>query len=269
MRLIGAGVMALLSVPALGWAADARGPASAPRATGYTVSLGAEARYMPRWDGSADMRWVPVPLVDIRPAGTPHRFSAPRDGLGFGLIDAGEFRVGPVGKLRVPRKASDHPKLAGLGDVDWALELGVFAEYWVQPWLRARAELRQGLGGHRGLVGDLTMDAVWRATSQLTLSGGPRISFGSAAALRPYFGIDPAQSLASGLPVHDARGGVQSYGAGAQARYAWNPQWATHVFVEYERLAGSAADSPLVAQRGSRDQWTFGTGLTYTFDFNW
>ena len=67
------------------------------------------------------------------------------------------------------------------------------------------------------------------------------------------------------LPVYHAGGGLYSYGAGAQTEYFFNPQWATHAFVEYERLTGSAADSPLVIQRGSPNQFTFGLGATYSF----
>ena len=70
----------------------------------------------------------------------------------------------------------------------------------------------------------------------------------------------------SGLPVFEARGGLRSYGAGAQARYAWTPQWGTHLFVEYERLAGDAGNSPLVTQRGSRNQTQVGLGVTYSFN---
>jgi outer membrane protein len=40
------------------------------------------------------------------------------------------------------------------------------------------------------------------------------------------------------------------------------------VFGEYERLTGSAADSPLVTVRGSPDQLTFGVGATYSFSMH-
>ena len=76
----------------------------------------------------------------------------------------------------------------------------------------------------------------------------------------------PAQSAASGLPLFDAKGGVRSVGAGTQARYFWTPQFATHAFVEYERLTGDAASSPLVEQRGTPNQLTFGVGATHSFD---
>jgi MipA family protein len=58
------------------------------------------------------------------------------------------------------------------------------------------------------------------------------------------------------------------YGAGTQTEYFLNAQWATHAFVEYERLTGSAADSPLVIQRGSPNQLTFGLGATYSFNMH-
>ena len=153
--------------------------------------------------------------------------------------------------------------------MDWTVEIGGFAEYWVVPWLRTRAEVRQGIGGHSGIIGDVMADFVWRATPQLTLSGGPRLTIASAAALNPYFGVDAAESIASGLPVYRVPGGIRSYGVGAQARYAWTQQWATHVYAEYDRLVGDVADSPIVRLRGSRDQWTFGAGVTYTFDMGW
>jgi outer membrane protein len=40
-----------------------------------------------------------------------------------------------------------------------------------------------------------------------------------------------------------------------------------HAYVEYDRLTGSIANSPLVEQRGTPDQFTFGFGTTYSFDF--
>jgi MipA family protein len=70
------------------------------------------------------------------------------------------------------------------------------------------------------------------------------------------------------LPVYNAGGGLYSYGAGSQVEYLWSPQRAAHAFVEYERLTGSAADSPLVTQRSSPNQFTFGLGATYSFSMH-
>jgi outer membrane scaffolding protein for murein synthesis (MipA/OmpV family) len=51
------------------------------------------------------------------------------------------------------------------------------------------------------------------------------------------------------------------------AWYRINPQWEVHAYVEYEKLLGDAADSPLVKLRGSSNQTTIGLGASYSFDF--
>ncbi|MFN3658924.1 MAG: MipA/OmpV family protein [Pseudolabrys sp.] len=232
----------------------------------WTVTIGAEARMVPTYEGSDRYTAVPLPLFNIRRAGTPPVFRAPRDGLGVAILDSGRFRAGPSFKVRLPRRESADSDLTGLGNVDFTLEAGGFAEYWFAPWLRGRAEIRQGFGGHHGVVGDLMADLVMPAGPRLTFSGGPRMTLATGKAISPYFGVDAAQSAASGLPVYTAGGGVYSYGLGAQARYQWSPQWATHVFLEYERLSGDAADSPITTQRGSRDQVQVGIGASYSFD---
>ncbi|MBI1204652.1 MAG: MipA/OmpV family protein [Rhodopseudomonas sp.] len=232
----------------------------------WTITIGAEGRMMPEFEGATSSEFRPVPIFRIRRTGSKDRFRSAFDGFSIALFESGRFAAGPTAKFRYRRKEGDSDSLRGLGDVDWTLEVGAFAEFWPTDWLRTRAELRQGMGGHHGVVADLSADIVQPVTSQLTLSGGPRLTLSSASAVSPYFDITAAQSAASGLPVYDAGGGLSSYGVGAKARYAWTPQWASHVFVEYSRLAGDVANSPLVAQRGSRDQIQVGIGTTYSFD---
>lgn len=233
----------------------------------WTITTGAEARYLPRFEGADNMIVRPLPIFRVSRAGKADRFRSPRDGASIAILDSGNFRLGPTLKLRQNRKESDDPaNLRGLGDVAWAFEVGGFAEYWPSDWLRTRFEVRQGFGGHHGVVADVMADVVYRATPQLTLSGGPRLTAGTASSFDPYFSVTPGQAALSGLPVYDARGGLRSYGAGAQARYAWTPQLASHVFVEYERLTDDAGNSPLVSLRGSRDQVQVGLGVTYSFN---
>ncbi len=234
----------------------------------WTVTVGVEGRVLPGYEGSDSMVLRPNPIFDARRAGTPEHFRGPRDSPSVGLFDFGRFVAGPTARLRFPRYESSNSNLRGLGDVDLALEAGVFAEYWPTDWLRGRVEIRQGIGGHHGQIADFTSDVIVPVTPQLTISGGPRLTLESTDATSPYFSITAAQSIASGLPVYDARGGLHSYGAGTQVRYKWSPIWATHVFVEYERLAGDAGNSPLVVQRGSRDQLQLGLGATYSFDMH-
>lgn len=247
-------------------AAAAETDAARPSSRDWTLTLGVEGQVLPSYEGSDRSILLPVPLVDVRRVGTPRNFKAPRDGWSFSFYDTSSFHIGAVGKLRLPRKESNDASLRGLGDVNWVVELGGFAEYWPAQWLRTRLEVRQGFGGHRGVVADLSADLVAPVAPKLVLSGGPRLSMGTSSYLNPYFGITDAQAAASRLPAYNASAGARSVGVGAQARYEWSPQWASHMYVEYERLVGAAANSPLTTLRGSRNQITTGIGVTYAFD---
>jgi MipA family protein len=260
-----AGLLVAVGLPATATFASDLIPA-APSQKSWTVELGAEMRVLPRYQGSEVYGFYPVPFLDVRPAGTPPRFHAPRDGFGFAILDVGSFNAGPVVQVELGRHVKHNPALQGLGNVGITAEVGGFAEYWPAQWLRARIEVRQGTGAHHGIVSDQTVDFVVPVTSQWTLSGGPRMTVVTKDANTPYFSVNPTQSAASGLPVFDAGGGIRSVGVGAQGRYQWDARWATYVFLEYTRLTGDVANSPIVAQRGSPDQAMFGVGATYSFD---
>jgi outer membrane protein len=262
----------LIALPGLARGADSPIPAKAASDPDWIVTIGIEARAVPAWAGASDNRLAltGLPLFGVRKAGTPPEFVGARDGIGFAVFDNGQLRVGPSFKLVWERLASSYQALNGLGNVDFALQAGGFAEYWPAQWLRLRGEARQGIGGETGLTGDLFVDAVV-PLGQFRLSGGPRMTMQTAAAVSPYFSINATQSANSGvsglaqLPVYNASGGIYSYGAGGQLEYFFNKQWATHGLVEFERLTGSVADSPLVTQRGSPNQLTLGLGATYSF----
>ncbi len=254
-------------------AAQPTAPATyTPPTPDWIVTIGLEGRLVPAWAGAPDSEfgWSAMPLFSVRKDGTPPAFFGPRDSFGFPILDLGQFKLGPAVKIVWQREASSYAALNGLGNVDFAVQAGGFAEFWPVPWLRLHGEVRQGIGGETGVTGDMFLDGVV-PVGQWRLSGGPRMTLQSAAAISPYFGITQAQSIGStvaglpALPVYNATGGLYSYGAGTQLEYFFNPQWSAHAFAEYERLTGSAADFPLVTQRGSPNQLTFGLGATYSF----
>ena len=273
-----------VGAPCLAAAADLPAPAAppptapaayVPPAPDWIVTIGVEPRIVPAWAGATDSRFglSVFPLFNVRKAGTPPDFSGSRDSFGFSIVNLGMFQAGAVGKLIWQRSASSYKELNGLGDVDYAIQAGGFAQIWPLQWLRLRGEVRQGFGGEKGVTGDVMLDVVVPA-GQFRFSAGPRMTLQTAAAVSPYFSITPAQSTdstvagLSQLAVYHAGGGVYSYGAGGLVEYFLNPEWSVHALTEYERLTGSAADSPLVIQRGSPNQFTFGIGATYSFNMN-
>jgi MipA family protein len=238
-----------------------------PSASGtWTVMVGIGGEYKPDFEGANRAMLSPIPIFAIRRAGSTEQFRGPRDSASIAFLDFGDLRAGPVAKFEAARKQYNYSELNGLGDVKAAVELGGFVEYYPVDWFRTRVELREGVVGHNGTVADFSADFIVPVIQRLTISAGPRFTWESTQATSPYFGVDAVQAMTSGLPLFNAKGGAHSYGAGTQVSYRINQQWEVHSYVEYERLLGDAAASPLVTLRGSPNQTTFGVGFSYSFD---
>jgi outer membrane protein len=80
--------------------------------------------------------------------------------------------------------------------------------------------------------------------------------------------VDAVESAASGLSQYNPGSGFKSVGAGGAITWQATDALETSLFAEYARLTGPAADSSLVQERGSRNQFTVGTSAVYRFDFS-
>ncbi|WP_262269055.1 MipA/OmpV family protein [Microvirga yunnanensis] len=130
--------------------------------SGWIVTVKGNLRVGPSYPGSDEFSFIGYPSLSVRRAGTVERFSAPDDGLSFSFLEESAFRIGVVGRFVGGRYLQDNRELFGLEKIDWAVEPGVFVEYWPLEFLRARAEIRRGFGGHEGFVADFGLDAVQR-----------------------------------------------------------------------------------------------------------
>lgn len=261
---VAAGVMAaMLSVPAQ--AQEAFSFLSGE----WLVTVKGNITASPSWPGSSDLSVLPYPSLSIRRAGTPQSFGAPDDAISFALYDIGWLKAGPAAKFLGARRAADHRELTGMRDVDWTLEAGGFLEFWPIEKLRTRLELRYGFLGHRGVVGDAGADWVERFGAW-TLSGGPRLKLASNRFADSYFSVTAAEAALNGrVTAFDAKGGLVSAGLAGAVSYDWTPQWRTTVHARWDRLTGDAGKSPIPTQLGSRNQFTLGATVAYTFPVHW
>ncbi len=257
--LAGASALALLlASPALADEAPAQG---------WTITLKANGGISPAWEGSKDLSPYLLPGLSVRRAGSPVTFAAPDDSPGFALFDENWLRAGVVGRLKGMRSSAEHSELRGVHDIDWTIEAGLFAEFWPLEKLRARIEARHGFLGHSGNLVDLSMDWVERH-GPWTVSVGPRLSFGDTRYMDKLFGVTAYEALMSGrYPAYRADGGAKSFGLAGAVSYEWSKAWTTTFYARYNRLVGSASESPLVAAAGSRNQVTLGAIVAYSFDW--
>lgn len=233
----------------------------------WSLTIGAAGMMGPNFEGSQKYILSAVPLVSFGRQGTVTRFSSRNDNISFGLIDTGDFRAGLVGKLLMPRDSHDYRGLTGLRDVKWGAEAGLFAEFYPTDWLRVRGEVRRGIVTHDGYVGDLAVDAFTDVTPRIRISGGPRLSAASSDYFKAYYGVSDTESLTSGLSPYSPGSGFKSVGVGGAVTWKTTDKVTTSLFGEYDRLLGPAADSSLVKEHGSANQFLVGVSATYRFDF--
>lgn len=254
--------IAALLIVAPGAAVAAGGGGGASR----IATVGAGIQTYPRFPGARAQRTAPLPLFDLSRAGQPLTFKAPDQGIGSGIVGGGSaFELGPAIQWEYSRRPGrDVP--AGVPAVGFTVEAGGFVEAMLGRSLRLRAEARQGLGGHKGTILDLSADALLRDPADTTLfSIGPRLRMSDARYQRAYFGVAPAASAATGLAAFAPRAGAHAVGLWSSVKHRLGGAWGVYAYAGCDRLVGDAARSPLVRRYGRRDQVSGGIALTYSF----
>ena len=237
--------------------------------TTWVVSVGGMATLGPDYPGSKTFAPGFMPSISWRKAGEAEEFSAPEDGLDLTAFDTSGFKLGATFGFDGGRYKSGNARLAGLNDVKWTVDSGVFFEYWpISNRFRTRMEVMHGFRRTDGFVVNFSADWVQKY-GQFTLSGGPRLALADHNEMQSRFGVTAPEAAVSNFSVYNARAGVKSTGVGLTQSYSLNPSWTGTLYQHYDRLVGPAGDSPLVANGGSRNEFTIGAGLTYSFNLGW
>ena len=225
------------------------------------AGLGAQVR--PDYYGADKTVVAPLFDIDIARGDNLFEFEAPDDHLAIAVINKDGLSIGPAANIASSRKDSDVG--APLGKVKTTIEAGAFAQYQWGESIRLRAEVLKGIGGHKGLVGALGADKVWRDGDRYVFSVGPRLLVSDGRYQRAYFGVTPAAAVATGLPAYRPGGGIHGAALASGLSYQFSPRIGAFGFARYERLLGDAARSPVVREFGSRNQYSAGVGLNYSF----
>lgn len=217
--------------------------ASSGRGVDFTLGLGASSK--PEYFGSADSS-----------VGATGSFALSYFNLGpinYSSSDAGGFGVKGSVRYIGERKSADSASLAGLPDVDLAIEAGGGFSY-TTDFAEIYAVGRYGVIGHESFVGEVGGDLIMQPSEQLELRFGPRLFFGDDDYANTYFGTDTSQ----------ATGGLLSRGVEASMSYDITDNWGVVGTVNYDELMNDAATSPIV-----QDSEQLGVSLVVTRKLSW
>ncbi|HVY05648.1 MAG TPA: MipA/OmpV family protein [Burkholderiales bacterium] len=188
------------------------------------------------------------------------------------LLDSSEWQVGPALGLRFGRSNVKDDVVAKLPEVDGTMEGGVMGS-WTHtnkqgvPWrLRLGVTALTDLGHTYDGLNASVFASFWLPLSRKVFVGvGGGVSWASASYNRTFYGVAPEGSAASGLPVFTPGGGLRQWYAWPAVIFQLQGPWFAGVGVFYQRIAGDPADSPIVTQRGDRNQVTGGAGIGYVW----
>lgn len=215
------------------------------------VDLGVGIGLAPKFPSSEKYQPYPYPLFSLKFLRLPV----------VGEVVTGKqtsFSIYPAINFLGSREEDDASYLDGVPDVDFSAELGVGAAFQTR-FMRAFAEVRYGVTGHNGFVGEAGIDLIVHPTDQLELRAGPRVSVASDDYMDAYFSVPNSATI---LAPYEADGGFKDVGIAATAAYTLTEKWRLYGVAEWTHFVGDAGDSPIV-DAGNRDELRIGVGFTY------
>lgn len=231
----------------------------------WQIAVGAGAIYKPDYQGSDDYELRAAPYLSIN-----WRDIVFLRGSALGVnalrLDNG-FRAGALLRYQflLDRDEDDNEALRGLGDIDGAVEAGVFAAYETGPWSLELALFQDVSDTYDGTMAELDIGYGVAFGDGFRFEVEASTTWADDDYLQTYFGISPEQSLASGRAEYVAEGGFKEVGLSFGLSYRLSEHWLLSSRLSYERLLGDAADSPIVADDGSPNQLSAGAFLGYRF----
>lgn len=253
-------------------------PGTALAADDWEFVIGAGVGYGSKYEGSDEMEAMFLPVAAVTWRDT--LYLSTEDGLGAVVYDDNDLTVNVAFNYDWGREESDSSDLRGLGDVDGAVTANLSLEYDIGP-VTPFLELTRHLGGTNGMeasFGVETMIPVSAFMGSESGSGGlgsddggdngPAFLAGISSTwsddkyMKNYFGVNATQSARSGLRQYTAKSGLKSVTAELGFLYPVNENWEVMTMIEYSRLIGDAADSPI-----SKDDGVVFGGLTVSYKF--
>jgi outer membrane protein len=192
--------------------------------------------------------------------------------LSVNVLDSRTWNFGPVLNYRLARDDVDDDAVDRMRDIDGTLEAGLIGGWtWIgddDPRHRFNATvefLHDVADTHEGFLVSAGARYFQPVTLPLTLSIGATVTYGSSDYMQTYFGVDSDNAARSGLSQFSAGSGLRDVRIPVMAIYSLSPNWHLSGGLVYSRLLGDASDSPVVDDRGSRNQLFAGVGVAYAW----
>lgn len=234
----------------------------------WLVIVGPTQSYKPEYEGSTHYTLQTGALINVRYRN--RLFLSTGEGLGYDVFRGEDYRVGAAVAYDLGRN-DDHNGVRGLGGVDAAPQFKIYGDFVVRPRLADHEipvilslVVAKAVGGYDGTNGTASIyfPIAGSKEKRYAVFVGGTVEISGEKTMQTYFGVTPAQSLASGLPVYNPSMGIRATGAGMNSTWFFKKHWMLTSSVGVKWLLDSAEGSPIVQKQF---QFTTNLGLGYRF----
>jgi outer membrane protein len=228
--------------------------AAEPAPAESKITLAAGVAYGPEYEGAKKNKLAPLFFVDYQAA---NGFFAGMRGIGYqrewGIFDTSiALAYGGSRGDDIANFSDAKSKFKGMGDIKNSvlLNVGAGVALWDVAHLSAGAEIKLN---HRenGHAYNLTLSAPLYSTQTDQVSISAYAHYADAKYAQTYYGVTPAQSLASGNRVYIPKSGFDSGSLTLSWNHQWDKNWGVASSLGVKRLFKNAENSPLTESKTS------------------
>jgi len=211
----------------------------------WRFAVGGGVGVGPNFQGSDKYRLRALPFV----VASYGRFFVGFGGVGVRLYREAGWNFGALVAVGQGRKEDVDQRLAGLGDVDRTVNLGMYGVNFTRGFA-TRAVVYTDVGGEgHGTLARLDVLRRFRVDDRLGFFAGPGLTWGSRQYTQTFFGVTEEQSARSGFPEFHPGSGVNNWRLTAGTNYRFAPDWRLIGSLSASRLSADAGNSPIVETR--------------------
>ncbi|TDJ71741.1 MAG: MipA/OmpV family protein [Proteobacteria bacterium] len=229
------------------------------------ATLGIGLAAVPDYEGSEDYQGVPVPIVRVDwrsrryVAFTGTRFRANL------LSGFKKWQAGPMLNYNPGRDDVDNDRVDALRDIDNTIEGGGFVIFDAGKWETHLQFLTDVDDEHDGSLATFRQSYKRPLKNRRLLTLNFSLTYADDDYMETFFGIDTNNAARSGLRTFEAEADFKDVEVSVAFLRNVSKRWNIAYSLGYKRLLGDAADSPVVDDEGSADQF-FGAIIgSYTY----
>lgn len=205
------------------------------------IVIGAGAAYSPAYQGADNYRVRPLPAIDI--VWGPF-FANLRNGIGVNVMDTSMFTVGGSVTFTQGYRRRDAPD--GIGRLSTGAGGRMFGSLRAAGFVATIGATKGFAGGTKGVVADASLSYPIAASPRLMLIPTIGTTWADTKHNDRYFGVNAAQSAASGLAQFRPGGGFKDATATLSAQYRLTDHISLGATGGVTSLLGKVKDSPIV-----------------------